>query len=359
MSKRDDIMRIWQESFKDPRSYVAMYFDRVYRDDEALLLADPAGEPVSSLLLQQYAMSFHGSELPVAYIAGAATRRQQRGKGYMSQLMHTALAEAAARGDALVALIPASSALYLFYARYGFSTVFYTKEQRFTALHPFPHKEAYAVAADLAPDEVWEAFDRFQRMRPCYIIHTRRQFDNIQADLAADRGDFVVMTADDPDTGPRIASMAWAVMRDDLLLVTDVMGENEDARTAALHRLRELHPGVPFLLYGRPTDAMGGRLMPRGMARVVNAAMLLAAVAAARPDLKCVIRVTDPLLPEVNSHTWRLEEGRCQEADFTAPSALDFDVTVDVMADILFSSPAIGSILRFPTQRPMISLMLD
>jgi len=353
-------MKIWQESFKDSRSYVTMFFDRVYRDDEAMLLNDPAGTPVSSLLLQQYAMFLHGSTLPVGYIAGAATRRSQRGKGYMSQLMTQALKASAARGDMLCSLIPASSALYWFYERYGFSTVFYTKEQRFTALHPFPVSGEYSVADGMASDDLWHAFDRFQHLRPCYVLHTRRQFDNILADLEADGGDYVVMTADDPDSGPRIVSMAWAVRRDDLLLVTDLMGESEDARTAAMRRLRELHPGVPFLLYGRPGDTMGGRLIPRGMARVVNASLLLGAVAAGAPDLKCTVRVTDHILPELNSHTYRLEGGVCEMlSDEAAPARLDFDVTVSVLAEMAFSSPAVGKILRFPSERPMISLMLD
>ena len=40
MSKRDEIKKIWLECFQDPRPYVDMYFDQVYRDDEALLLCD-------------------------------------------------------------------------------------------------------------------------------------------------------------------------------------------------------------------------------------------------------------------------------------------------------------------------------
>lgn len=359
MSKRDDIMKIWQESFKDPRSYVAMYFDRVYRDDEALLLTDASGSPVSSLLLQRYALTFHGRRLPVSYVAGAATRRSQRGKGYMSQLMDMALKESAARGDTLCTLIPANSALYFFYRRYGFSTIFYTKEQRFTSLHQFPVRGAYDTAVDTAPDDVWEAFDSFQNQRHCYVVHTRSQFDNILADLEADGGDFAVMTRDDDNGVPRIVSMAWGVRRDDLLLVTDVMGADEDARTAALRRLRELHPGVPVLLYGRPGDSMGGRLMPRGMARVVNAGELLGAVAASRPGFRCRIRVTDHILPEVNSHTFVLSDGVCAVDDATPTRHLDFDVTADVLAEILFSSPAVGDMLRFPSDRPMISLMLD
>lgn len=350
-------MRIWQESFKDPREYVAMYFDRVYLDDEAMLLTDSQGAPVSSLLLQRYAMTFHGLTLPAGYIAGAATRRSQRGRGYMSRLMEEALRKSAARGDMLCALIPASEALFLFYQRYGFSTVFYAKEQRYTSLHRFPVEGEYVAAEGVGAEEMWRAFDSLQRMRPCYIVHTRRQFDNILADLRADRGDFVAMASKDDEH--RIVSMAWGVMRGDLLLVTDVMGENEDARKAALRRLRELHPGVPFLVYGRPGDSHGGRLMRRGMARVVNARLLLSAVAAADPRLKCRVRVTDHLLPELNSHTFWLADGVCAVDDEPRGRTLDFDVTIEVLSEIAFSSARVGELLKFPSVRPMMSLMLD
>ena len=93
-----------------------MFFDQVYRDDEAMLLTDQSGSAVSSLLLQRYAMSFHGSEAPVSYIAGAATRRSKRGQGYMSSLMIDALRESAVRGDMLCSLIPADEALFFFIA---------------------------------------------------------------------------------------------------------------------------------------------------------------------------------------------------------------------------------------------------
>lgn len=358
MSKRDDIIKIWQESFNDSRAYVSMYFDRVYRDDEAVVLTDPQGVTVSSLLLQRYSMAFQDAELPVSYIAGAATRRAQRGKGYMSQLMGMALEASAARGDVICALIPSRSALYYFYRRFGFSTVFYTKEQRFTALHSFPVEGDYHEMEHTAADDVWEAFDRFQHMRECNILHSRRDFDNIQADLECDNGDFVVIGADDEDRGPRIMSMAWAVKRDDLLLVTDVMGEDDDSRTAALRALRKRYPGVPFLLLGRPTDTMGGRLMPRGMARVVNAGLLLEAVARKHPQWESRIRVTDRLLPEVNSHVYVVKGGKCT-VDDAYKGRLDLNVPVDVLADIAFSSTEIGDVMRFPSVRPMISLMLD
>lgn len=358
MSKRDEIKKIWTECFKDPKDYVEMYFDQVYRDDEAMLLTDQAGAPVSSLLLQNYRMSFHGQEPAVSYIAGAATRRSKRGQGYMSRLMVDALKESARRGDMLCSLIPADEALYFFYRRYGFSTVFYTKEQRFTAFHSFPVKGEYHHVDDEMSDDVWCAFDRFQHKRKCYVLHSRRDFYNILADLKSDGGDFVVMAKDDEDKGSEIVSMAWARRVGDMLLVTDVMGEDSDARSAALRQLRGISGDTPILLYGHPDDSMGGRLMPRGMGRFVNVGKALSIIAAADPKFRSRIRVSDDLLPEYNSHTFVVGDGRC-EIDDDYAGHLDFDVKIDVFADIVFSSSAIGSIVRFPSVRPMISLMLD
>ncbi|MDE6557465.1 MAG: hypothetical protein K2K55_10980, partial [Duncaniella sp.] len=282
---------------------------------------------------------------------------------YMSQMMRDALLVSAERGDMMGALIPARSALYFFYDRFGFSTVFYTKEQRFTSAHMFPFEgEFEAIDVDPASDEVWEAFDRLQCERSCYIRHSRKQFDNIIADLKMDKGDYVVMATPDAEsaTGRRITAMAWAVYRedDDLLLVNDVMGETEDARMSALRRLRELHPDTPFLLYGRPTDTLGGRLMPRGMGRIVNVGRALEAIAASKPGFGCRIRVTDRLLPEFNSHIYIISKG-CVRIDDDYKGHLDFDVSVEVLADMIFSAPVTGEMLGFPAHRPMISLMLD
>lgn len=358
MSKRDDIKKIWIECFDDSRQYVDMYFDQIYRDEEALLLKDATDAPVSSMMLQRYAMSFHGQEPGVSYIAGAATRRSKRGQGFMTSLMLAALEKSAADGDILCTLIPANEALYFFYGRYGFSTVFYTKEQRFTAFHAFPVQGDYNPVDDSVSDEVWCAFDRFQHERKCYVLHSRRDFFNILSDLKADGGDFVVMACDDEDCGSRIVSMAWAVVRDDFLLVTDVMGETRDARAAALRQLRCLHGDKPVLLYGHPDDQTGGRLMPRGMGRLVNVGKALSIVAASNPDFSCRIKVADSLLPQYNSHTFIISGGECVIDDGYC-GKLDFDVDVEVLADIMFSCEQVGQVVGFPSVRPMISLMLD
>lgn len=166
------------------------------------------------------------------------------------------------------------------------------------------------------------------------------------------------MAKDDEDRGSQIVSMAWGVVADGMLLVKDVMGEDADSRAAALRQLRCLHADTPVLLLGHPDDTMGGRLMPRGMGRLVNVGKALSVIAAADPKFTCRLRVSDRLLPTYNSHIFVIDKGECR-IDDDYDGKLDFDVTVEVLTDIIFSSSPIGSIIRFPTVRPMISLMLD
>ncbi len=358
MSKRDDIIKIYKEGFHDDEEYIKLVFDSVYKDSEAMICTDTDGSAASALMLRQFEMTFHGQILPVSYIFGASTRRAQRGKGFMTTLVREAIKASANRGDMLCTLIPANDALYFYYEMSGFSKVFYIKEQRFTSLHSFPVEGEYEVLSEWDIDRVWEAFNRFQLDRKCYILHSKDDFRNILEDNRIDRGNFVVMVRHDEDLGPVIASMAWAVVKNDLLVITDLMGENNDARLAALRQLRGIHSDRPFLLYGRPTDKTGGRLMPRGMGRIVNVEKCLTAVAAANDKQRLKIRVSDPLLPALNSHTYLIEDGHCR-VDDTFSGRLDFDVTIDMLNRIVFNSSETAEMIGFPCVRPMISLMLD
>ena len=355
MSKRDEIKRIWSECFSDSQEYVDMYFSRVYRDCDGIIL-EKNGKSVSSLLLQQYAMLFHGQEVPVGYIAGAATRRNYRGKGYMSELMLQALDTCAERGDMLCALIPAQDYLYFFYDRFEFSTVFYIDAQRFTSFHTFPVKGSYHRIDDPYADEVYEAFVRMERERPGAVLHTRRDYMNIIDDLSLDtEGHFVVMANDEGE----IVSMAWAVSRGDLVVVNELLGVDADARTAALRELRKLYGDRPFKVLAPASENEGSRrkLYADGIARIGNGKQCIDNIAAAHKDWKCSIKVRDVLLPH-NSHIYHVASGEVA-IDDTFQGPLDFDVDIDVLNRIIFSSPQIGSVLRVPTIRPRLSLMLD
>lgn len=350
MNQKESIKKLWAETFADSREYIDMYFDRVYRDEDAMTVTT-GGKLESSLLLQRYGMLFQNAEVPIGYVAGAMTRRASRGKGLMSALMRDAIRVCHERGDMLITLIPAHDWLYFFYDRFGFSTVFFVDPQRFTALHTFAPEGTYHQVDDLYDDKVFDAFSRFERGRKCSVLHSRRDFLNIIDDNRMDGGKFVVMA----DESGEIVSMAWAVVGD-VVTVTELMGTSHDSREGALAALRSMLPDKAFKVLAPPL-AEYRHLYDRGMARIVNARLCLEKIAANNPQWHSRIRVTDPLIAD-NCHIYEVADGSVSTADDTSRRP-DFDVKIEVLNDIVFSSPKTGEILDFPSERPVMSLMLE
>lgn len=351
MSKKDDIKRLWRDCFGDSPEYLDMYFNRIYRDADALTI-EADGRVASSLLLQRYDLLFHGLTPSMGYIAGAVTRRSQRGRGYMTSLMLEALDISARRGDMICALIPAHDWLYFFFDRFGFSTVFLTDTQRFTSLHPFTTEGDYHPVADAYAPEVYAAFHGMEMARGAGVLHSQRDFLNILDDLALrPGGTFVAVGRDDVP----VAAMAWAVDCGDMVQVNDVLGIDDDAHTAALHQIREAFPNRPVRYLAPAADGIRRHLYSRGMGRIVNARLCLELIASTHPRLNTRVRVTDPLLAHNNIDV-RLAGGNCADATGEHGNP-DFDVTIDVLTRIVFSSEQTGRLLNFPSARTHISLM--
>lgn len=353
MSKKDNVRRLWIECFGDSPEYADMYFSRVYRDEDTLTIENDEGRTVSSLQLSQYQMTIAGRTAQLCYIGGATTGRRYRGRGYMSQLMLRALDTAYARGDMMCALIPAHDWLYFFFERFGFSNIYLADRQSFTSFHPFPTVNEYHTVDDPYAPEVYDAFSRYEQDRPGGVMHSRRDFLNVLDDLSLRKGGtFVAVGRDDVP----VAGMAWAEDRDRFIRVNELLGVDEDARTGAMRELRRRFPDRQFMVMAPATDNTGRHLYSRGMGRLVRVADCLSILAEANRRWRCTIRVTDPLIDD-NNHTYRIDDGICAIVD-NYSGRPDFDVTVDVLTRIVFSSPKAGEILGFPSQRTHISLML-
>lgn len=353
MSKKDEIKHLWREAFRnDSDEYVTMYFDRIYRDSDAMTIRDDDGKTVSALLMQPYSLWFHSSEMPIGYLAGAMTKRGCRGRGLMSALMEKALLKAHDDGLMMCALMPAYDWLYSFFDRFGFSTVFLSDTQRFTSLHAFSGPGNYEIVEDPYSDAVYQAFVRYERDRSGGVLHTRRDFLNVIDELSLrHEGTFLAVGRHDCP----VAAMVWAMGSGEVVQVNELLGIDGEARQAAMRALRKKFPDRPFR-YLAPVEDNGRRhLYSRGMARIVSADSCLKAISAANPKWKSIVRVSDPLISD-NNHTWLIENGRCIMADSSARRP-DFDVSVEVLCRIVFSSPKIGEILGFPSARTHISLM--
>ncbi len=352
MNKKACIQKIWEESFDNSAEWVDMYFDRVYTDSNGLVL-EIDGEVVSSLILNGYDFRFHGRDVRMGYVARAATRQRARGKGYMTELIREAIAASYERGDMLCSLIPAHPWLYDFYSRTGFSTVFYVDMQRFTALHAFSGSDCYSQVEDTFSTDVSDAMLRMEKIRGCGVLHSRRDFLNILDDLRLTPEDrFIAMQSQYGE----ICSMAWAIRSGDVVDVRELLSIDPQAANAALRELRKEFPDTAFRIWA-PATSSHRRLIPRGMARIVDVKQCLSVMADANPGWRSVIRVHDPLI-EANNHTFAVENGTAEINDsYSGP--MNYDIDIDIFNRLIFRDKSMSEILDIPTVRPHLSLMLD
>lgn len=354
MDKIKDVKSIYRESFRDSADYVEMYFNRVYREEDARVGCDPTGKIVTSLLLQQYHMNFAGTKVPMGYIAGAATRKAYRGQGYMACLLADTLAFAYDRGDYFCALIPAHRWLYDYYSRFGFSTVFYIREMRYTSAHDFTYEGSYDRIDNIAVHEVYDAFAAFNEMRSPVVIHSYDDYLNIIEDNRMDNG--LAFALRDVVSG-LVKAVVFAVVSGGRVVVRELLAADPDAEAAAMSVVMETYPGMSATVIAPASDSWTGPIESRAMMRIINVAGVLKSMAAADPSMKMKIRVHDRDLP-ANSHIYVIDRGEVVINDgYTG--RLDLDVTPSVLCSIIFSSPAMGRIFNLDTHRPHISLMLD
>lgn len=351
MKKKDVILKLWRECFSDSDQYVEMFFSEVYRDDDALLL-EKNGKTVSSMLLQRYSMNFHGVTLPVSYICGAATAPAERCHGYMAELLAAGLNESYRRGDVFSTLIPASSWLFKYYEKAGFSPVFRIYVEHFTSAHAFKHEGEYSVVPDIGAEKVYLFFDRMMRMRQCCVQHTQEQYHQIVMDNSVDGGCIIAVAGD----GGELAAMAFAIPDDEEVTVKELLAVGDDAANAALELVKKTFGDMPITVWRY--RAAGIEPTAYGMARIVNVQRALSIIAATHPELKMTVKVRDRIISE-NCRVYTVAGGRCVVDDAYNPAKLDYDIDVEVLTSIIFGNRVTEKILEFPAVVPCMSLMLD
>lgn len=341
---RNDFRRLFQEAFDADDKWLDWFMTDVY-DENEVLVEKVNEKAVAMMLSSRYPMKFCGKELSLAYLSCVATAKAERGKGYMRRLMACAIKDSYERSDAFATLIPAERRLYFFYEKFGFASVFYADELRFTAMHSFALGEEFKL---VKPE--YEMFARLEALRSCAVCHPENRFRQILGDLKLDNG--IVRAVTDGNGGE---AMVFARVGQEVK-VLDLLASTGAAAEAALACVGLETHDKPFVVWAIPSER-GTSLHPRAMVRIVNVEAVLSEMAAYAPKAVSTIRVSDPLIDE-NNGIFSLRKGKCHRLG-AAPPSLSLDVSVDVLAKVIFSAPEIGDVFGLPTARPFISLMLD
>lgn len=273
---KQQIIDLWRLSFNDSEEFIRLYFDRVYKEENTLVI-EKNGQVVSALQMLPYTMTYYGTEISVAYISGACTLPSMRGKGLMRQLLQNAFEEMKYRSVAITALIPAEPWLFDYYQEQGYTEAFDYSENVYVR----PEIPVYAPEITVMPptvpsiDLLYDYFNRKIRERNCCVLHTKDDFITILRDLELSGAQ--MLTALDELDEP--IGMAFVLPPDNTLpkekrqAYVKEFFYNDDRVAKLLLQEVTLQNNVDRATYRIPPIAPGTH--PFGMARVIDRERLI------------------------------------------------------------------------------------
>lgn len=277
-------MQLWKLVFGDSAKFIRLFFERVYSEENALVIEEN-GRIVSALHILPYRMMFCGEEISVAYISGACTLPSEQGKGLMKKLLENAFEEMERRNIAVSALIPAEKWLFNFYRAHGYTEVFEYSLKVYTR-HEYiqPEEDLTVVQQKDRPDEdVFNFFDRKLRERPACILHTNDDLVTIIKDLKLSKGKlFVAYNATEKPVGMAFVYPNEKPGNTESIFIKEILYDSERAKKHLLFKITK-HYKVCKAVYRMPyKDNLV--TFPYGMARVIDQKRLIDLWLKAHPD---------------------------------------------------------------------------
>lgn len=124
-SMRNELKNLWKECFGDSNQYIELYFSG-YDITRHMLVFIDGEHPISMLSLLPMTVVTQAGIMPARYIYAVATKESYRGRGISTKMLEYAHKYLAEQGVKLSVLVPATTPLYNFYSKRGFTAEFYS-----------------------------------------------------------------------------------------------------------------------------------------------------------------------------------------------------------------------------------------
>ncbi|MDR0743183.1 MAG: GNAT family N-acetyltransferase [Tannerella sp.] len=233
---RHELMALWQEAFRDSVAFVDLFFRRVFKPENTLVVKRDK-RIISALQMIPCDIKVAESILPSAYVCGVCTLQPERGKGIMHLLMAEAMNVMRRRGYILSVLIPAEAWLFDFYRQFGYiHPVNYTTE--FYCEDPTVNVDISGYRLIPCTGEMgFPYFDRKQRERRCAVLHNAYDFETILRDLICDHGSTWIALKENKPSGIAFARPET----ERTIRIKELLYDDPPAKKALLNHLLHLY----------------------------------------------------------------------------------------------------------------------
>ena len=263
-NNKSQLIDLWRTSFNDSEEFIKLFFDRVYKKENALFI-EKNGKIVSALQMLPYVMTYYGKEISVNYRYGACTLPSERGQGLMRQLIQKAFEVMESRKVALTVIIPADPWLFDYYRDLGYTEAFDYSEETYIRPSEIALEQGVLVVPPEVPsmESLYNFFNKKQKERICYVLHGYDDFVTILRELQMSGGQ--MLTALNIQEEP--IGMIFFYPAGDHIYVKELMYDNDNIKTLLLQEATTQSKVEKAVCR---TPFTGPRTFPLGMARVLD-----------------------------------------------------------------------------------------
>jgi Predicted acetyltransferase involved in intracellular survival and related acetyltransferases len=191
------LKKLWELCFpKDSRVFIDFYFDKVYRNEAALIYLEEE-KVLASFLIIPYPIKNQEQIKLAGYISGAMTHPDYRGIGIMSKILEYSFVFMQEKGYEYSFLIPQEEWLFDYYARFGYERAFpssyiespfvETKPQQSNILRDKTIR-IYNNLTEIDLSDFFITYSRFLTQNNPVILKTKEQLSTILEDLFDEKG---------------------------------------------------------------------------------------------------------------------------------------------------------------------------
>ncbi|MBN2879691.1 MAG: GNAT family N-acetyltransferase [Clostridia bacterium] len=313
-----DIRRLWDDSFdEDSESWRNWYFSNVYKA-ENLVCAKKDKKLVSMVHMNPYRIMMRGAAINAFAMAGVATEKEHRGKGYAGNLIKYSLQRAYEMGYDFSFLYPFK---YEFYETFGYMLSYYKykyeqRQEDKEAHYNFSVSDKYTAKA------LAGIYMRYTSRKNGFVIRDSSYYSSHIEELLCDGGRIFTFSLN--------GTAGYFAINKDESLVTEIVYEGN--MNDAFRAIAKWNEGG--LAFENLSDTDGIVLLREKhcMARVVSLKGIFSKIEMKDVDIK--IRITDDIILE-NNGVWHIQSANKTASIARTNDKEDFSMDISQLAPII------------------------
>lgn len=191
---KEQVKALWQYAFNETESFTEYFFEKRYREEYNLVVAEEE-EVRASLLLNPYTLRHQPGEETVRYVVGISVWPEYRGMKYTTKLLKAAFEQLYEQGESLSLLMPIDTGIY---RRYGYENCFDMEvfEIDMEKIEP-KRREGYFFkrvrsAEDQSLADAAGVYEKRSRLWQNCLIRDRKYFADFFEEVRQERGEILV-----------------------------------------------------------------------------------------------------------------------------------------------------------------------